>query len=135
MIIALTTNQAYFGTNRANVFHCLKIDLSQTVLYRNGIPIVGKPIVKLHEKRVYFKTLEDLDFLDKEGHGITFTVYPNNFIMAFDFNSTQEDSHDFIYPELTNCSISVDLNFFKSSAEKNEILLLRENVFNFFCLL
>ena len=31
--------------------------------------------------------------------------------MAFDLTSTQEASHDFIHPELTNCTISVELQF------------------------
>ena len=41
-------------------------------------------------------------------HGISLTNYHNHYIMAFDLTSTQEGSHDFILPELTNCTISVN---------------------------
>ena len=40
-IIAMATNQAYLGTNRTNLFHYQKFNLSQIVVYRNGKPIVG----------------------------------------------------------------------------------------------
>ena len=36
MVIAMATNQAYFGTNRTNPFHYQKFNLSQIVVYRNG---------------------------------------------------------------------------------------------------
>ena len=39
------------------------------------------------------------------GHGISLTDYPNHFIMVFDLTSTQQASHDFIHPELTNCKL------------------------------
>ena len=132
MIIAMTTNQAYLGTNRTSPFHYQKIGLSQIVIYRNGIPIVGTPIVTTQDKRVYFNTLEALDFLDKGGHGITLTDYPNHFIMAFDLSSTQEASHDFIHPELTNCSFSVDLTFSRALLNNIEILFLGERSSTFY---
>ena len=110
MIIAVATNEAYLGTNRTNLFHYQKFNLSQIVVYRNGQPIVGTPVSNFNH-RFYFNTLEALDFLDKGGHGITPDYYPNHFVIAFDFTSTQEASHEFIHPELTNCSISVQLTF------------------------
>ena len=107
MIIVMATNQAYLRTNRTNPFHYQKFNLSQIVVYRNGQPIVGTPVSKTFNHCIYFITLEALDFLDKGGHGKTLEIYPNHFILAFDWTSTQEASHDFIHPEHTNCSISV----------------------------
>ena len=52
--------------------------------------------------------------------------YDNHFIVAFDHTSTQEASHVFIHPELTNCSISVDLTFYRAIADSVEILLFDE---------
>ena len=105
----MTSNQAFLGTNRTTPFHYQKFGLNQVVIYRNGLPKVGTPISTLTNQRLYFHTLEPLDFLDKGGHGIPLDKYPNHFIMAFDLTSKQEASHDFINPELTNCSISVEL--------------------------
>ena len=111
MIIAMATSQAYLGTNRTNPFYYQNFNLSQIVVYRNGQPIVGTPVSTTFNHRIYFNTLEALDFLDKGGHGITLDNYPNQFILAFDLTSTQEASHDFIHPKLTNCSISVSSTY------------------------
>ena len=44
-------------------------------------------------------------------HGIPLSVFAHHFIMVFDLTSTQEATHDFIPPELTNSSLSVELKF------------------------
>ena len=115
----MATNQPYLGTNRTNLFHYQTFFLSQIVVYRNGQPIDGTPVSTTFNHPIYFNTLETLYFLDKGGHGITL----DNFIMAFDLTSTQEASHGFIQPELTNCSISVQLTFV-GKMYSFEILLL-----------
>ena len=122
----MATNQAYLGTNRTNLFHYQKFNLSQIVVYRNGQPIVGTPVSTTFNHRIYFNTVEALDFLDKGGHDITLDNYPKHFILAFDLTSTQEASHDFIHPELTNCSISVRLTFDGALAANVEISFLGE---------
>ena len=132
MIIAMSTNQSYLGTNRTNPFHYQKFNLNEIVIYRNGLPVVGTPISTTSDQRVYFNTLEALDFLDKGGHGIPLADYPNHFILAFDLTSTQEASHDFIHPELTNCSISVELTFGTPLGDNVEILFLGERSSTFY---
>ena len=128
----MATNQAYLGTNRTNPFHYQKFNLSQIVVYRNGQHIVGTPVSITFNHRIYFKTLEALDFLDKGGHSMTLENYPNHFILAFDLTSTQETSHDIIHPELTNCSISVQLTFDGALAANVEILFLGERSSTFY---
>ena len=53
-------------------------------------------------KRIYYNTLEALDFVFNNSHGISLADYHHHYIMAFDLLSTQEALHDFIHPELTN---------------------------------
>ena len=118
MIIAMGTYQAYLGTNRTNHFHYQKFNLSQMSTTFNHL--------------IYFNTLEALDFHDKGGHGITLDHYPNHFILAFDLTSTQEASHGFIHPELTNCSIQVQLTFYGALAANVEILFLGERSSTFY---
>ena len=132
MIIAMATNQAYLGTNRTNPFHYQKFNLSYIVVYRNGQPIVGTPVSTTFNHRFYFNTLEALDFLDKGGHGIILENYPNHFILAFELTSTQEASHDFIHPKLTNCSISVQLTFDGALAPDVEFFFLGERSSTFY---
>ena len=100
--------------------------MSQIVVYRNGQHIVGTPVSTTFNHRIYFNTLEALDFLDKDGHGITLEKFPNHFILAFGLTSTQEASQDFIHPELTNCSTSVQLTFDGALVVNVEFLFLGE---------
>ena len=46
--------------------------------------------------------------------------------MAFDLTSTQEASHDFIHPELTNCTISLELKFDTGLGNNVELLFMGE---------
>ena len=62
-------------------------------------------------KRKHYNTMEALDFVFNNSHGISLDNYHNHYFMAFDLTSTQEASYDFIYSELTNCTISVELKF------------------------
>ena len=132
MIIAMSTNQSYLGTNRINPFHYQKFNLNEIVIYRNGFPVVGTPISTTSDQRIYFNTLEALDFLDKGFHGIPPANYSNHFILAFGLTSTQEASHDFIHSESTNCSISLELTFGTPLGDNVEILLLGERSSNIY---
>ena len=107
----MATNHAYLGTDRNNIFHDKKFNLSQNIVYRNGPPIVGSPVSTIFYPRIHFNTLEALDYLDKGGHGITLDNDSNHLILAFDLTSTQEACHDFIHPENSCCSISVQITF------------------------
>ena len=46
--------------------------------------------------------------------------------MAFDLTSTLQASHDFIHPELTNCTTSVQLKFDAPLVEIGELLFMGE---------
>ena len=46
--------------------------------------------------------------------------------MCFDFTSTEEASHDYVHPELTNASLTVELKFNTALRENVEILFLGE---------
>ena len=46
--------------------------------------------------------------------------------------STQEASHDFIHPELTNCSFSVELTFGTPLADNVETVFLEERISTFY---
>ena len=47
----------------------------------------------------------------KNLHGLPLSQFANHYIMAFDLTSTQEATPDFIHPEITNKSLSVELKF------------------------
>ena len=70
--------------------------------------------------------MEALDFVLNNSHGISLANYHNHYIMAFDLTSTQEASYDFIHPELTNCTISVELKFDAPLGENVELLFMGE---------
>ena len=62
----------------------------------------------------------------ENGHGIPLSEFANHYIMVFDLTSTQEATHNFIHPELTNSSFSVDLKFDAVLAHNVEIFFLGE---------
>lgn len=123
--IAMNTNTAVAGTNDQNPYYYQKFGLRSITIYRNGIPIAGTPLSTVDNNRLYFKSLSALSFTD-QGHGISLADYPNHFVMVFDLTSTQEAAHDFIYPELTNASLSIEMSFGAQLAEAVEILFLGE---------
>ena len=64
MIVAMSINEAYLGTNRTNPFQYQKFGLNEIIVYRNGLPIAGTPISTSDNKRTYYyNTLEALDFV------------------------------------------------------------------------
>ena len=69
--------------------------------------------------------MSDLAYIDN-GHGISLEYYPNNFIMVFDLKSTKQASHDFIHPELTNCSVSIELKFSAALVHNVEVFIIGE---------
>ena len=108
--ICLNTNEAFLGRKQLNPFHFRKFNLEQTCIYRNGLSVADSPINTTDVKRFYFNAMSDLAYIDN-GHGISLFENPNHLIMVFDLTSTQQASHDFIHPELTYCSISIELKF------------------------
>ena len=126
MILAMSSNTAYLGTNRTNPFHYQKFQLNEIIVCRNGLPIAGTPVSTTDNKRIYYNTLEALDFVFNNSHGISLANYHNHYIMAFDLTSTQEASHDFIHPELTNCTFLVELKFDALLGENVELFFMGE---------
>ena len=62
----------------------------------------------------------------ENGRGIHLSEFANHYILVFDLTSTQEATHDFIHPELTNSSLSVELKFDAALVHNVEIFLLGE---------
>ena len=98
------------------------------------MPVADSPISTNDDKRLFFNTISDLAYNDN-GHGIGLTDYPNHSIMVFDLTSTQQASHNFILPELTNCSISFELKFSAAWHNNIEIFIICEKASTIFWLL
>ena len=52
--------------------------------------------------------------------------------MVFDLTSTQQASHDFIYHELTICSISIELKFSAALPSNIEVFIIGEKASTIF---
>ena len=125
LAICLNTNEAFLGNNRLNPFHYRKFGLEQIYIYRTGLPVSDSPISTDDDKCLYFNTISNLAYIDN-GHGMKLSEYPSHFLMVFDLTSTQPVSHDFIHPELTNSSITVELKFSASLPNNIEIFVIGE---------
>ena len=71
MILAMSSNTAYLGTNRTKPFHYQKFQLNEIIVNRNGLHIAGTPVSATDNQRIYFNTLEALDFVFNNSHGIS----------------------------------------------------------------
>ena len=125
LVIAMNTNRAFVGNNRENPYWYQKFDLTDITIYRNGLPTACTPIATLDNKRVYFNSMGSLAYIEN-GHGIPLNEFHNHYVLVFDLTSTQEATHDFVHPELTNASISVEMKFSTALTNNIEILLLGE---------
>ena len=101
VIVALCVGTAFIGINTANPFHYQKFGLRVITIYRNGFATAGTPKSKTDNKRLYYNSMSALAYVEN-GHGIPLSEFANHYIMVFDLTSTQEATHDFIHPELTN---------------------------------
>ena len=131
LAICLNTNEAFLGNNMQNSFPFQKFDLEQIYIYCNRLPATNSPISTADNKLLYFNTISDLAYIDN-GHGISLSDYPNHFIMVFDLTSTQQASHDFIHPELTDCSISIELKYSAALPTNIEIFIFGEKTSTIF---
>jgi hypothetical protein len=129
--IAMNTNTAFGASNISNPFNYQKFDLRQITIYRNGTPIVGTPMDTTNDRRLYYNTLASLAF-GHSSHGIPLNLYPNHYIMVFDLTSTHEASHEFIHPELTSTTVSIDLSFTANLANPVELFLVGEKASTIF---
>ena len=123
VIVALCVGKALIGTNTANPFHYQKFGLREITIYRNGFATAGTPMSTTDNKRLYYNSRSALAYVEN-GHGIPLSEFANHYIMVFDLTGTQEATHDFIHPELTNSSLSVELKFDAALAHNVEIFFL-----------
>lgn len=123
--IAMNTNAAFLGSKTVNPFHYQKFNLDNITVYRNGYPVAGTPLLTENDKKLYLNSLEALAF-QHHGHGVPYEDYMNHYILVFDLTSTQQASHDYLYPELTNCSISISLRFANELTDSVELFFLGE---------
>ena len=125
MAIAMNTNTAFGASNVHNPFYYGKHGLRSITVLRNGIPIVGTPMETTDSKRAYYKSLQALAF-GHSSHNIPLNQFDNHFVLVFDLTSTEEASHDFVHPELTNCSLSLEMEFANNLAAPIEVFILGE---------
>ena len=125
VIVALCVGRAFIGSNTANPFHYQKFGPIEKTIYRNGFAMAATPMSITDNKRLYYNSMSALAYVEN-GHGIPLSEFANHYIMVFDLTSTQEANHNFIHPELTNSSLSVQLKFDAALAHNVEILFLGE---------
>ena len=87
-ITAMSTNQSYLRTNITSPFHYQKFNLKEIVIYWIGLPVAGTPLPRTAHQRIYFNTLDAIDFLDKKLLCYSLAGYSNLFILAFKLTST-----------------------------------------------
>ena len=123
--IAMATNEAFLGAKRVNHFLFQNFNLHSITVYRNGYPVAGTPLQTEDDNKFQLNLLEALAF-GQHGHGVPKNDYSNHYLLVFDLTSTQQRSHDYRYPELTNGSISFSLRFSAQLTNSLEVFFLSE---------
>ena len=100
---AMATNEAFLGAKQVNPFHFQKFNLNSITDYRN------------------VNSLEALAF-GQHGHGVPHNDYANHYISVFDLTSTQQASHNYLYPQLTNKCTSLVFRY-----QKKDLIPLRKS--------
>ena len=129
--IAMNTSAAFGASNRSNPYSYRKFGQRSITIYRNGAPIAGTPLETEDLKRAYFNSLSSLAF-GTMSHGIPMEEFVNHYVLVFDLTSTLEASHEFIHPELTNSSISVEMSFDNNLVNSVEVFFLGEKASTIF---
>ena len=106
----MATNEAFLGAKLAKSFHFEKFNLNSTKVYRNGYPVAGTPVRTDNDRRLYLNSLA-APALGQLVHGVPYNYYANQYILVFDITSTQQASHDYLYPEQIKRSASLSLWF------------------------
>ena len=119
-------SNAFIETNNINPYHYQKFDLSEGTVYRNGFATAGTPMLTNDNKRLYYNSMSALPYVEN-GHGIPLSDFAHHFIVVFDLTSTQEATHDFIHPKLTNSSLSVEPKFDTGLPNNIEIFSWEKN--------
>ena len=123
---AKISDEAFLGSKLTNPFYYQKHALNELRLYRNGYAIAATPLSTDDEKRVHLTTMDAFDF-GYQGHGTPFTNYTNQFGHVFDLTSTQQASNDFLFPELTDVAVSLELKLPAALPAKTEVFPLAKN--------
>ena len=96
------------------------------------MPVAVNPRPTNDDTRLYINTISYLAYIDiYKDQGIIFTDHPNPFFMILDLTSTQQASHIFNHPELTNCTLSVELKFPTALPDNIEIINIGKKLVQF----
>ena len=91
-----------------NPFYFQKFGMEQILLRRNGLPIASTPISTQDHKVSSSTHYQHWVGCAAEWESLWITT-KSTFFICFDLTSTQQEAQDFLHPEITNCSISLDL--------------------------
>lgn len=125
LVIAMNTNQNFTGTLGSNPFHYRKFGLKRVLLYREGSPVGGTPLVVTNNTRAYYNTIKALHAVHA-GNGIKLDEFDNHFILVFMLTADLDSRDETTRPELTGGRLRLHLEFDTALAEPLEVLLLGE---------
>ena len=123
--VTVTTNKAFLGGKQENPHHLRKFHLESDTVYRKGYPIAGTALQSDEEKKLYLNSLKAL-FFEEQGHGVSSNDLPNHYLLVFALRSTQQASHVYFHPQLTNGSNSNGLSLSTQLTDSIEVFLLGE---------
>ena len=123
----MNTNQAFLGSKLWNPFHFQKFSLLSMKLYLIRYLIAGTLLATDNDKKLYLNCLEAMAF-SHHGHGIPFNHFSYQYFMVLDLTSSQQVLIYYLYPQLTNAPLSVELPFSTALTENTDFFPERKRI-------
>ena len=135
LVVALVENDAYNGAYQKNPFNFQHFNLSEIILYRNGLGVPGRPFTPdfsagtKHYIRSYINTMQTMSYFNTDDtNGLTFEEFGGGYTL-YAFDLTADNNVSAPYRQvLSTANLRLDLKF--SANLTNTVNLLLYAVFD-----
>ena len=130
LVVALVANDAYNGAYRKNPFNFQHFNLSEIILYRNGLGVPGRPFTpdfsagtKLYI-RSYINTMQTMGYFNTDDtNALTFDEFGGGYAV-FAFDLTADNNVGAPYRQvLSSANLRLDLKFSTNLPQTVNLLL------------
>ena len=95
LVVALVENDTYNGAYQKNPFNFQHFNLTEIILYRNGLGVPGRPFTpdfstgSKHYTRSYINTMQTISYFNSENtNGLTFEEFAGGYTLnVFDLTA------------------------------------------------
>ena len=130
LVVALVENDAYNGAYQKNPFNFQHFNLSEIILYRNGLGVPGRPFTPdfsagaKHYVRSYINTMQTMSYFNTDDtNGLTYEEFSGGYTL-YAFDLTADNNVSAPYRQvLSTANLRLDLKFSANLTSTVNLLL------------